>query len=128
MGGVQVRREVLASFPGQTLAVRITSDEPLSFDASLSAAHENANLSETDGDLVLSGAVADSAIRFEARLAVESDGSARVDGGRLQVEGATQTTLLLAGATNFVDFRDVSADPAARNAPTRDGASANRPP
>ena len=116
--GARVRREVLASFPDQVLAIRIASDEPLSFAASLTSAHAGSGVSEVDGDLVLSGSVSDSAIRFEARLAATSDGQARVDGNRLLVEDATEAMLLLGGATNFVDFRDVSADPTARNAAT----------
>ena len=56
----------------------------------------------------MSGRVEGGAIRFEARLAVQVDGTVSSDGERLRVQGASEATLLLARATNFVNFRDVS--------------------
>ena len=54
-------------------------------------------------------------IRYTARAqAVASGGTIRVDGDRLLVSGADSVTLLIAAATNFVDYKDVSADPDTR--------------
>jgi alpha-L-fucosidase 2 len=53
---------------------------------------------------------------FEARVLVQTEGG-RVtftDSSAI-VAGATSATLVLAGATNFVSYADLSADPAARN-------------
>ena len=117
-GGAQYRREVFASFPDQVIVVRLTASggKRLSFRASLAGAHENSTLSARDGDLILSGGVAAGAIRFEARVAVETDGTAKADGAAIAVESANSATLLLSGATNFVSYRDVSGDPHRRNA------------
>lgn len=115
-GGVKVRREVLASFPDQVLAVRIVSDQPLSFSARFVAPHVGSEISVRGEALSLSGVPADSAIRFEARLAARTNGSQRIEDGRILIGEATESTLLLAGATNFVGFRDLSADPAERAA------------
>lgn len=116
-GGVPHRLEVFASFPRQLLVARLSTggSRQLAFTAGLRTAHPVEDLAEDRGALRLAGRVAAGAIRFEARLVAETDGSASFDGQGLRIDGANEATLLLAGATNFVDFRDVSADPAARN-------------
>ncbi|MDE3165984.1 MAG: glycoside hydrolase family 95 protein [Acidobacteriota bacterium] len=98
-GGVTWRREVFASYPANAVIVRITSSKPAGFTASLKCAHANCK----DGDS-MSGQVEDSAIRFDVRLERRKEGNS--------------TTLILAAATNFKNFRDVTADPAQRNAAT----------
>lgn len=117
-GGTRYTREVFASYPDQAIVVHLTAsgDGNLSFEAGMQSAHPGATVKQRAEDLVLSGQVADGAIRFEARLAIETDGTADFSGDRMIVRGANHATLRLAGATNFVNFRDVSADPAARNA------------
>ena len=47
---------------------------------------------------------------------MRTDGTVTDEGERLRIEGASEATLLLAGATNFVSFRDVGGDPSERNA------------
>ncbi len=115
--GALHRLEVFSSFPRQVLVARLTASgtRQLSFAAGLRSSHPVGALAEDGGVLRMAGRVEDGAIRFEARLAALTDGSVSFDGGRLRVEGASEATLLLAGATNFVSFRDVSADPAQRN-------------
>ncbi len=117
-GGAAHAREVFASYPAQVLVVRLTASGSgrLNFAAGFQSAHETSAVGESGGDLILSGAVAGGAIRFEARLAAATDGGREIAGGKLVVRDAGQATLLLAGATNFVDYRDVSGDPSARNA------------
>ena len=112
------KREVFASFPDKVIVIRLsaTGVERLSFRASLLAAHPDASVKALGEDLVMAGAVPDSAIRFEARLAVQTDGSVEIADGSLVVRSANSATLLLAGATNFINYQDVSADPAQRNA------------
>jgi len=117
--GVRYRREAFASFPDQVIVVRVTAEGgPLEMGASLSSIHPGTAVAVDGEDLMLSGRVSDSAIRFEARLAIQTDGELGVEGDRLHISDATEATLLLAGATNFVDFRNVSGDPHARNAET----------
>jgi len=125
-GGVTYRREVFCSFPGQVIVVRLTASgtDRLSFRSVLRSAHEDATLEKRGNELSLSGNVAGGAIRYEARLAVTTDGIAEVSGESITVKSANSATLLLAGATNFVNYRDVSADPFRRNdTPTTGGRS-----
>ena len=119
-GEVRHSQEVFASYPRQVLVVRLAASggEGLAFSASLESSHPLETVGAVDGVLRMAGRVADGAIRFEARLAVETDGEATFDSGQLRVVNASRATLVLAGATNFVNFRDVSGDPAKRNVAT----------
>jgi len=127
--GVTFTREVLSSNPDNVIAVRITADKPgkLNFTASLSSPHGDASTKAAGDDvLALSGKLKDytskrtgakviGSIKFEARLKVSLEGgSATVTDDAIEVKGANAATLLLAGATNYKDFEDLSADPAAR--------------
>jgi len=118
--GVTYRREIFASYPAKVIVVRLTASRPgsVSFSAGFKSAHQGSTVSVLgDGDLVMDGQVEDGAIRFEARLDVAIQGGRRdTKDGRAVVEGADSATLVLTGATNFVDYKDVSADPKARNA------------
>jgi len=119
---VHYRREVFASFPDQVLAVRLTADKPgtVSFSVTLASAHAGSKVIATPaGTVVMTGRVADSAIRFEARLVVKAQGgTVAAQGDKVAVLHADSALLLLAGATNFKSWQDVSGDPAARNTAT----------
>ncbi len=118
-GGTTWRREVFASHPAQAMLARLEADRPgsVSFEATLAAAHEGAVIqAKPSGEISMSGGVAGGAIRFEARLLVQLEGGRMTaSNGRITVNGADAATLVLAGATNFVNYRDVSADPKRRN-------------
>jgi alpha-L-fucosidase 2 len=117
--GVTYRREIFASYPSKLLVVRLTASRPgsLSFTAGLKSAHEGAAINVLgDGDLTMTGQVEGGAIRYQARLMVDAQGGQReTRDGRTAIAGADSATLVLAGATNFVNFRDVSGDPARHN-------------
>jgi alpha-L-fucosidase 2 len=118
-GGVTYTREALASYPARAILLRLTAGKPgsLTFAACLRSAHEGAAITALSKDtLSMTGRVANSAVRFEARLMVRAgDGVTLSKHGEIFVKGATSATLILSAATNFVDYRDVSADPARRN-------------
>jgi alpha-L-fucosidase 2 len=117
--GVTYKREVFASWPAQVVVVRLTASQPgkLGFKVALKSAHAGSTISAPgDGTVSMKGRVADSAIQFEARLVVETDGSQlAAEGQGVSVSAATSATLILSGATNFKNFRDVSADPVKQN-------------
>ena len=127
--GVTFTREVFASHPQQVIVVRLAADQPgkLSFTATLSSPHQ-ATLTKGGPDLLLlrgrvgptrarrSRQETEGALRFEARLrAVASGGTVTSMEEGLRISGARTATLYLAGATNYLDFEDLTADPAARN-------------
>ena len=128
-------RQVFASFPDQVIVVRLAADEPgaLSFTARLASPHKDAATRALGKDtFVLAGGLGkyvykrlrqefDSPTRFEARLRVVAEGgTAKVDGSGITVEKADAATLVLAAATSYNDFQDVSADPGARCAKVLD--------
>ncbi len=123
--GITYRREVFASYPSNVLVVRLTASRPgsLSFEISLQPGHAGASTTvNSSGDLVMTGQVKDSAIRFEARLMIQASGGQReASDGKVTLRDADSATLILAGATNFKDYQDLSADPAARNNTTLAG-------
>jgi alpha-L-fucosidase 2 len=131
-GGARFVREVFVSPIDQVIVVRLSSDRPgqISFDAQLrgrrNTAHSNyaTDYFQMDGygsdGLVVRGKSADY-LGVEGRLRYESRLKAVADGGRVHVEDDTlvvrqadAVTLFVAAATNFVSYKDVSGDPAAR--------------
>lgn len=121
-GDVTYTREVFASHPDEVIVVRLTADRPgsVTLRATLDSPHEEHNVAVREGDLVLTGSGgrhADNAgaIRFEARLRARNDGgTVKAANSTITVTDADAVTLILTAATNYVDWNDTSADPAAR--------------
>jgi len=131
-GGIRFTREVFASPVDQVIVVRLMADRPgqVSFKAQLrgerNPAHSNyaTDYFRMDGlapdGLVVKGKSADymgvtGALRYESRLkALPEGGTMRLDWDELGITGADAVTLLIAAATNFVNYKDVSGDPHAR--------------
>ncbi|MGZ5515341.1 MAG: glycoside hydrolase family 95 protein, partial [Candidatus Aminicenantales bacterium] len=142
LGGVRYTRQVFVSPIDQVLVIRLTADAPgrISFRAQLrgerNEAHSNyaTNYFRMDGlppdGLVVRGKSADymgiaGRLRYEARLKVLPEGGTMAVGeDELVVTGADAATLLVAAATNFVTYKDVSGDPAARVEAALAGAAA----
>jgi alpha-L-fucosidase 2 len=126
--GVTYQRDVFASAPDQVIVVRISADKPgrISFIANLrgerNQAHSNYGTDYFQMDpygndgLVLTGKSTDymgiaGRIRYEARIkAVPEGGTMKTDGVDLVIENANAVTLYFVAATNFVNYKDVSAD------------------
>ncbi|MEO6916718.1 MAG: glycoside hydrolase family 95 protein [Chitinophagaceae bacterium] len=126
--GVKYHREVFSSIPDQVIVMRITADQQkkISFKTSLRGVrnqdHSNYATdyfhmtSAGNNTLILNGKSADylgvkGQIKYEARLkAVCEEGSMTIDGDYLEVKNATSVTLYLVAATNFVNYKDVSAN------------------
>jgi alpha-L-fucosidase 2 len=130
--GITYLREVFSSAPDQTLVVRITANKPgsISFTANLRGVRNQAHSNyatdyfrmdpvATDG-LAVTGKSADymgveGKLRYEARLKVIPEGgSMKTQGVDLIVEKADAVTLYFVAATNFINYKDVSADQHAR--------------
>jgi alpha-L-fucosidase 2 len=126
--GVKYHREVFSSIPDQVIVVKITADQKrkVSFTVTLRGVrnqdhsnyatdyfHMDASENNT---LILNGKSADylgidGQLKYEAELKVVcEDGTMEIDGDYLKVNNATSATLYLVAATNFVNYKDVSAD------------------
>ncbi|MHC4227636.1 MAG: glycoside hydrolase family 95 protein [Planctomycetota bacterium] len=127
VGGTTFTREVFSSFPDQMIVVRLTCDKPgqLTFTAKLDSPHPGSQMLAVDENLVLRGRLREymdrrsktrkpSVLKFEARLGWRIWGG-KVETGLkgLEVEAAESATLVLAAATSFKNFKDVSGDPSA---------------
>jgi alpha-L-fucosidase 2 len=129
IGDVTFTREFFASFPDQVIFVHLTCNKPgqLAFTAAMDSPHpDTQTLIVNNRCQVLRGQLREyrgkplkgqmpSVLKFEARLCCQAQGG-KVKGtnGTLEVKNANSATLVLAAATSFKNFRDVSADPKAR--------------
>jgi alpha-L-fucosidase 2 len=126
--GIIYQREVFASAPDQVIVVRLTADKPNSISVKTNLrgvrnqAHSNyatdyfrMDAYGRDG-LVLTGKSADymgivGKLKHEARVkAVNEGGTVNTEGVDLIIENANVVTLYFAAATNFVNYKDVSAN------------------
>ncbi len=130
--GVKYHREIFSSIPDQVIVVRLTADQQqkISFRATLRGVrnqdHSNYATdyfhmsSSGNNTLILNGKSADylgvkGQVKYEAKLkAVCEGGNMTMDGDYLDIKNATSVTLYLVAATNFVNYKDVSADEHAR--------------
>lgn len=138
IGSTAFSREVFASAPDQVIVVRLTASRPgqISFEARMQTPQHATVEATPDGDLVMRGVNGDGAgstadgrpmtgaLRFEARVRVRAEGGTRASSGdAVIVRGADAVTLLIAAATSYRTYEDVSADPAARVAAVLDPAA-----
>ncbi len=128
--GVNFKREIFASAGSQVIVIRLTADRwgKISFTTSLTTPQNatatvevNTNtprLDRTnDATLVLTGVNAEArgisgALKFQARVRVlPEEGTLTVGADKISVANANRVTLLIAAATSYKSFRDVSGDP-----------------
>jgi alpha-L-fucosidase 2 len=143
-GKTRYTREVFASEPAQAIVMRLSATSgaldfdlgyrhpgqvdygvtqaPVELRESLNEAARPSNLTiraDGDGALLVEGCNHESsgvpaALRYAVRVQAIGDGKIVVAGDRLHVRGARNVTLLVAAATSYVNFADVSGDPIAR--------------
>ncbi|TKJ36711.1 MAG: alpha-L-fucosidase [Planctomycetes bacterium B3_Pla] len=128
-GDATFTREVFSSFPDQVIVVSLTCDKPgrLTFTAKLDSPHPGSQtLVVANRSLMMRGQLHEymdrrskrkkpSVLKFAARLGCQAQGGkAKAVDETLEVENADSATLVLAAATSFENFRDVSADPKQR--------------
>jgi alpha-L-fucosidase 2 len=128
IGDATFTREVFSSFPDQVIVVRLTCDKPgqVTFTARLDSPHPGTQTLVVGKVLALRGRLREymnkrtkekrpSVLKFEARLGWQAQGGkVEVAKDDLDVKGADSATLVLAAATSFKNFKDVSADPKQR--------------
>ncbi|HEX6765351.1 MAG TPA: glycoside hydrolase family 95 protein, partial [Polyangiaceae bacterium] len=131
-GGVHYVREMFASPVDQVIVVRLTADKPgkISFSLGMVTPQTASITSEGTDTLVLRGVngkapAGPGELRFRARARVLAEGAKPVaDGSTVSVTNANAATILLAMATSFKSYKDVSGDPEALTTATLSAASA----
>jgi len=126
-GGATFTREVFASYPDQAIVVRLTCDQPgkISFRVKLSTPHPDPEVEVAAANQLLlrgglkeyeqkrTGLTLPSVLKYAARLLVKPEGgTVEAKDGHIAVSKADAATLVLAGATSYRKYNDVSGDPA----------------
>ena len=130
VGGVNFRREILVSPVDQVIVVRLTADRPgsLTFVAKLDGCTNTQTPGDerhsvetpNSGELVLRGKSGslwgiEGRVLYEGRVRVLNEGGKReITPQGVSVEAADAVTLIIAAATNFKSYNDLSGDPATR--------------
>lgn len=122
--GVEFVQETFASFTDQLIVVNVRSSKPKAIDCDLffTTPMPDPKTSVTGAkQLRLEGLTSGTdffpgKVHYCADLLVKNKGGKVVTGDTLlQVSGATEMTLYISMATNFVNYKDISADPYERN-------------
>jgi len=131
MGGTTFTREVFASEPNQVLVIHMNASNSgeLDFTIGLDSPHNTYEVRVEDNEVIIKGKAnnypseldrqnkpyPESKLTFEARLKVVNEGGELVkDGNTIKVINANNATLYLVAASSFVNYQDISADPAER--------------
>ena len=111
--GVQYTREVFASFPDQVIVMHLTADKPGSISFKARFDRRDAKYSSgADNRIILRGKLK---LDYEAQvLPLVKGGTVSSKDGNLSVENADEVTLLLNGATSYVNEKDLTGDETAR--------------
>lgn len=121
--GVEYTREVFTSFSDPLVIVRLTASKPgkLNFTASLTCPQEVKVAIAGKNSLSMEGVTqgnefVDGAVRFQALLKMDVKGGKSVEQDSvISVSNANSATIYIAMASNFVNYKDISGDPIARN-------------
>lgn len=100
--GVAYTREVLASFPDQVIAVQLTADQPGKLNFTAKFNRQDATFSSgADNRIILRGKLK---IDYEAQMIpIVKGGSVSSTDGVVEVKNADEATLILNGATSYVN-------------------------
>ena len=128
--GVHFKREIFSSPVDQVIVIHLTADKPgqISFTAGMTTPQKVEMSTEVntfkphigatnDATLVMNGVNAEmrgikGALKFQARVRVLPDrGTIFAGADKISVAGADSVTLLIAAATSYKNYHDVSGDP-----------------
>ncbi|WP_025763694.1 glycoside hydrolase family 95 protein [Dyadobacter tibetensis] len=110
--GTIYTREIIASYPDQAIYVNLTNNRKaeMNFKIRLDALHGNKTVSQDGRVLTLDVKVDGGVLEGMAKMKILTDGKVLRQEDGLVVKGATQATLVLAAATNFIDYKTIGAD------------------
>ena len=129
-GDVKMTREVFMSYPDHVMVMKVSADKPgrLSVEAKLWS-HFTEEIIAEDNKLILNGTwkyipereswliarVEGTGMNFQISLsAVPENGDLEATDSSLVITDANSVTFILTAATSFVDYTDISGDPAAK--------------
>jgi alpha-L-fucosidase 2 len=117
VGETTFTRETFSSFPDQVIVQHFAASGPEKLNLSIALTSEQAAIvtKATPDGIRIEGKVSKGGLPFAAGVSVRTDGGkVIVEGEKLVVRDAKSVTLLVAGATAFRRFDDVSGDPVSK--------------
>lgn len=116
--GVAFKREVFTSFSDQVVIVKLSASKKkkITFNAQLTSPQQDAFIAVEGNEITLSGITPTherqrGKIKFNGRLTAKVTGGTSIyKDGVLSVENANEAVLYVSIATNFVNYKDISAD------------------
>jgi alpha-L-fucosidase 2 len=119
IGGVNFYREVFSSSVDQVIVLRLSADRPgqINIRATFTTPQNATITAESNDTLILRGQNGEAfgikgALRFQAQAQVISTGGRSVaDQGKILVSDADSVLILIAAATSYKNFKDISGDP-----------------
>ena len=121
VGNVQYRRTVIASMADNVIAMKLEADKAGALNFALSYESELQNRQQVTGHCLtatVSGVEQEgvkAGLKAECRVWVESDGSVTDDAQGITVRNASEATVYITAATNYVNYQDISGNPSAKN-------------
>jgi alpha-L-fucosidase 2 len=128
VGDALITREVFVSYPDRVMVVRISADKPgrVSLQASFTSPYLE-TVTATPAKLVMDGCwkgpmkpngliatVDGKGERYQAALlSLPEGGRSEAGNGNVRIQGANAVTLIVTAATSFINYHDISGDPAA---------------
>ncbi len=130
--GIRYKREVFSSPVDQVIVIRLTADQPgkISFTAGMKTPQKVSITVDSAGTLVMDGVNGSSrgiegALKFQARVSIKAAGGQVTSSDeQVTVSNANSVILLIAVATSYKNYQDVSGDPASLTKTVLDRASA----
>ncbi|MDR3093275.1 MAG: glycoside hydrolase N-terminal domain-containing protein [Bacteroidales bacterium] len=122
LDGVNYKRTVFASYPDQVIVIRLTADQKGKINLSnwFTSLQPTATTRAEGDEIIMEGStisekpnevILPPKMKWQSKMKVIPEGgSLTVEDGKLVLTGADAATLILAGATNWVNWNDVSAD------------------
>lgn len=122
--GIKFKREAFASFAGNVIVVRLTADKAnsITFTVSQTSQHNPSNVTVNGNDeLILTGTTSSlenvlGLIKFQSITKIKNEGGTlSTSGNAVTVKGANVVTLFITIATNYISYKDITADEAKRS-------------
>jgi alpha-L-fucosidase 2 len=118
-GSATFTREIFASPVDQVIVVRLTSSLPdqITFDAAMSTPQKAAVETESTDTLIMRGQNGEASgikgkLKFQARVRIiAKGGKTAAEGNKIAVRNADAAMLLIAVATSYKNYKDISGDP-----------------
>lgn len=116
--GVKYQREIFASHADQTIIIRLTADKAnqISFKAALDCILDYKVSTQNNSELILDGVSGDyyeikGQVKFRVQVKVANKGGTlKTEGNTLTLENANAATIFISIATNFKNYKDISAN------------------